>query len=270
MALTTRDQLVAAVAAALDSPFYKASITSVAGFFYSTFRAAAGMPGASSLSTPTTTGAALSSASSGALAVPAYSSGKTTYLAGAQVAGSVVGGVLLCDRLVEYGGLSGTSTSAQTLSSVTLPTRAGTGQGCQIWLDWYTATGSTAVTATVSYTNSAATAGRSGSVSVAASTPANRCLPLSMAAGDVGVQAAASVTLSATTGTAGNFGLTIRKPIQFFAMPVVAIPAFMGYAETALSQIPDDSNSSACLELLVLASTTSTGNIQGMLNLAQG
>ena len=85
-------------------------------------------------------------------------------------------------------------------------------------------------------------------------------------AGDVGVQSVQSVTLGTATGTAGNFGLTIRRPIQHLPMVAANIPQIFGYAETALSVIPTD----ACLEMLVLATTTSTGALQGMLAVAQG
>ena len=266
MAITTRDGLVAAGAAAYSSTFFKASITGVAGFWYSLFRTSAGRPAASTTATPTTTGRTLNRTDPGALTIPSAGS-NTLYALGGQLAGGTIGTLMIADRLEEYGGLSGTTTTAQTLSALTLPSRAGTGDGYQMWLDWYTATGSTAVTATVSYTNQAGTSGQtSGSVSIAASTPANRCLPVPFAAGDTGVRAAASVTISATTGTAGSFGVTIRKPLLFLPITTANVGTVWGYAETLMQTIPTD----ACLEMLVLCSTTSTGALQGLLNVGQG
>lgn len=269
MAITTRDGLVAALAGALDVPFYKASITAVAGFFYATFRAAAGMPAASTLATPTTTGRSLSRTDSGALPIPTVTGGNTLHVGGVDLVGTVAGTMVLYDRLVEWGGLSGTVTSAQSLSAVTLPTRAGSGVGCEIWLDWYSATGSTtSATVTASYTNQAGTSGRTATLvgGTPASVPANRCYQLAMQDGDTGVQSVQSVTLGTSTGTAGNFGVTIRRKIGTHQMPVANIGQKWGYAETGLSIIPTD----ACLELVVLATTTSTGVITGMLCAAQG
>ena len=243
-------------------------MTAVAGFYYQLFRRAAGMPAASTTAIPTTAGRTLDRTDPGAVYIPSAGS-NTLYLCAADVVGSSVGSLLICDRLVEYGGLVGNSTSTQSVSSVTLPTRAGTGVGCELWLEVYTALGSTAsATVTASYTNSAGTSGRTATLvgGIPASIPANRCMRFALQDGDVGVQSVQSVTLGTSTGTAGNFGLTIRRPIQYMPMQAANVLAVLGYAETGLPVIPTD----ACLEFLVLASTTSTGIINGMLCIAQG
>lgn len=268
MAITTRDGLVAALAGGLDSPFYKASMTSVANFYYATFRAAAGFPAASTVATPTTTGNTLDRTSSGALNIPAAGA-NTLYVAGVDLVGGTVGSILIADRLVEYGGLSGVTTGSQSLTAVTLPTRAGTGVGCELWLEWYGATGATpSATVTCSYTNSGGTSGRTATLigGIPASVPVNRCYRMALQAGDVGVQSVQSFSSGTSTATAGSIGVTIRKPIGFHPMQVANIALKWGYAETALSIIPTD----ACLEFLVLATATSTGAFQGMISVAQG
>lgn len=268
MAITTRDQLVAAIAAASDIPFSKASITAVAGFNYSLFRTAAGMPAASTTATPTTAGRTLDRTDPGAIPIPAAGA-NTLYCVAAELAGTVAGTVVVADRLVEYGGLVGNSTSAQAVSAQTLPARGASGVGCELWLDVYTALGSTAsATVTASYTNSAGTSGRTATLigGIPASVPANRCMRFGLQAGDVGVQSVQSVTLGTSTATAGNFGLTIRRPIAQWPIMLANIGQKWGYAETALSVIPTD----ACLEMMVLATTTSTGLIQGILAVGQG
>lgn len=259
---------MAAIAAATDVPISKASITAVAGFPYALFRAAAGMPAASTTAVPTTAGRTLDRTDPGAIPIPSAGS-NVLYSAAVDLVGTVAGTVILADRLVEFGGLVGNLTSAQAVSAQSLPARAGTGVGCELWLDVYTALGSTAsATVTASYTNSAGVSGRTATLvgGIPASIPANRCVRFGLQAGDVGVQSVQSVTLGTSTATAGNFGLTIRKPIALYPLPAANIGGKWGYAETALSVIPTD----ACLELLVLASTTSTGLIQGVLAVAQG
>lgn len=268
MAITTRDGLVAALAGGLDSPFYKASMTSVAGFHYATFRAAAGFPAASNLATPTTVGNTLSRASAGALALQDAGT-DTLYMGAVDLVGATIGSILIADRLVEYGGLSGVTTGAQAVSAVTLPARAGTGVGCELWVDWYTATGATpSATVTCSYTNSDGASGRTATLigGIVASVPANRCYRMALQAGDKGVQSVQSFSSGTSTATAGNIGLTIRKPIRYHGMPAVNVAQKWGYAETSLTIIPTD----ACLEFLVLATGTSTGIFQGMISIAQG
>lgn len=267
MALTTRDGLIAALAAGPRHPWFKASITSVAGLSYATFRAAGGWPAGSTLATPTTTGRTLDYTSSGAMPVPAASG--TTYLAGLDLVGTVAGTIALYDRLVEFGGLSGTVTTAQALSALSLPARAGAGVGVELWLDWYTATGSTAsASVTASYTNSAGTSGRTATLvgGIPASVTANRCYRLALQAGDVGVQSVQSVTIGTSTGTAGNFGVTLRKQAIVAPIPLANVGVKYGYAETALPIIDDG----ACLEMMVQSTTTSTGIIQGTVAYAQG
>ena len=272
MAITTRDQLVAALASGTRTGWWKASFTSVAGQWMASFRAANGFPNASSLATPTTTGRALDRTSSGAMPIPAAASGKSIYLAKMSLNGTVTGTVQFADRLVEWGGLSGTVTTAQSLSAVSLPARAGSGVGVEIWLDWYTATGATlSASVTASYTNSAGTSGRTATLvgGTPASVPANRCYRLTLQGDDVGVSPTSpiqSVTLGTSTGTAGNFGVTLRESIDAFQMTAANIGGTWGYAETGLPVIPDD----ACIEMLMNSTSTTTGNIFGSISFIQG
>lgn len=136
---------------------------------------------------------------------------------------------LIADRLSHQGGLSGTTTGAQTTN---LPTAALTRytSGVGVWpcVEVYSAIGTTATTVTCSYTNQA---GTSGQTSVATPIPdpssslgtsAGRVYPLPLQSGDTGCRAVASVTLAASTLTAGNFGVTLLKPLVWF-------PAVEGY-----------------------------------------
>ena len=78
------------------------------------------------------------------------------------------------------------------------------------------------MTVTASYTNQAGTSGRtttsvnfwSGGLGQATVPPtANQVQFLPLQSGDYGVRAVASVTLSASTLTAGNFGVFLFKPL---------------------------------------------------------
>ncbi len=145
----------------------------------------------------------------------------TRYLAeiGIEV-GTLLGqAAVLCDRLVHSGGLSGIVTTAQTtnlqLTSDT-PPRFSTGAGVLIGLEIYIAIGATATTATVNYTNQSGVSNRTTKAIVFGGGGNNavgsfRICPLQD--GDTGVRSVQSVTLAASTATAGNFGVTLFKPL---------------------------------------------------------
>lgn len=136
---------------------------------------------------------------------------------GARMSALNAGTYIICDRLAHSGGLSGTAAGAQVtnLPSAAL-TRYTTGDGVMIGLTIYTAIGTTATTVTVSYTNQAGASGQISTAVVIGSTGFNavsRMILIPLAAGDTGVRAVASVTLAGTTGTVGNFGVALFKPL---------------------------------------------------------
>lgn len=221
MAITTLDGLVNAMGnnssrMVLD----KASIASqAAGTFVSLWRATGqpaqgAIPGAAAICTNATTGA---------IRFAQQTAPATTYggwLTAISSNNSMT--IEIHDRLMHMGGLSGTSTSAQTvnldiaanLASNNLEARIGDANYSDIiwWMEWYTATGSTAVTATVAVTYDDGTTG-TVSASLAATRPASFMLPLNGLNTSAGkfIRDVDTVTLSATTGTAGSFGVTATR-----------------------------------------------------------
>lgn len=167
-----------------------------------------------------TSAAAPTSATLGAVEFENATSGFTKYLLGFGSVGIPDESSLfvLYDRLLHIGGLDGTVTTAQTVGGSI--TRNTGGEGNEIWVVFYTAVGATAQTITASYTNQDGTSGRTTKA-----VPFNvrgynfdfvtYSLPLQD--GDTGVRAVASVTLSGSTGTAGNFGIVIARPLAIAA-----------------------------------------------------
>lgn len=266
MAITTRDQLIAGMAASNGSSIFKASITSVAGFYYTTFRSP-GQP-ASGPAIPATTGSQLSRTTQGAILVPAPSG--TSYFTSYAGSSSVAGSWIIADRLVEFGGLSGITTTAQSVSAVALPARATGATDVQLWLEIFTLAGTTAsATVTASYTNQSGTSGRTATLIggiPASGTPASRTYPFTLQATDTGVSSVESFTSTTSTTVAGSLGLILRRPLLFGSVNSAALGFTLGYAETAMEQCPND----ACLELMCLATTTSTGVFMGSLSISQG
>ena len=131
------------------------------------------------------------------------------------------------DRLAHIGGLSGTVTTAQTVG-LDLQTLSGTGNltarigpsnysDVRWVLEWYAATGATAVTATVNVTYNDGTTGNLNAISLAANRPIysfqnlNQFIPQNLT--NRYIRAVNTVTLSGTTGTAGNFGVTAMRKL---------------------------------------------------------
>jgi hypothetical protein len=135
----------------------------------------------------------------------------------------------------------------------------------QWWLEWYADTGSTAVTATVNVTYDDDTSGNV-SVTLSATSRASGLYAIQKAAGKNGIKAVNSVQLSATTGTAGNFGVTCTR-FRAGAFSVLANkPESFDWAALGLPQVGVD----ACLALLMLCSTTTTGNVKGVAQFIAG
>jgi hypothetical protein len=241
---------------------YEASVSTVTGQFQSLWLAG-GNPGAGATA-PTGSGAVPTSATAGAIPFVNPSGANTMYLARMMATASNNGTLVLYDRVVHTSGLSGTVTTAQTVNTVAI-TRNPANSDTGAWLEWYGNTGTTAVTATVSYTNQSGVTGRAGTVAILATTPAGRTIPVILQSGDTGVQSVQTVTLSASTTTAGNFGVTLSNRVC--SIPLLAnLGQNFNYAALGLPIVQPN----ACLAYHLLPSTTTSGTILTELTLAQG
>jgi hypothetical protein len=264
VAITTQDGLVSALAAFAPTPWQKASIANtVAGQMHSLWRATgspnqAAIPAAFATCTDALLGAFPFTNPVG----PALS-----YLAtlSCQMANS--GSLIVYDRLAHMGGLSGTSIVAQNVL-VTIPASRGaldTGEGSEWFLEWYTDTGATAVNATVSYTDQTNTAGRTVVVALGTTMRASRLLPIPPNAGQ-SIKSIQTVTLSASTLTVGSFGVTVARRLASVPVGTTNLTTPLGVFDIGLPRLYDD----GCLWLVNLVSTTTTGFMQGTLQLIQG
>ena len=184
------------------------------------------------------------------------------------------------DRLAHMGGLSGTVATAQTVG-IDLSTVLGTSNltnrigdanysDVQWFLEWYTDTGATVVTATVNVTYNDATTGNLTAVSLAATRRASFMQPLNglipAAAAGKYIRHANTLTLSATTGTPGSFGVTATRLRGSLSCPVANIKWQATWDQLPVSEAPND----ACLFPIMIAGTTSTGTVRGGGKIAHG
>jgi hypothetical protein len=133
------------------------------------------------------------------------------------------GGILVCDRLSHQGGLSGIVTGEQTTNLPTAAlTRYTTGQGVWAAMEWYVQGGGTLTTFTLRYTNQDGTGSRTTTpmqVGAAGYREIGALLVAPLQIGDTGVRSVEGVTLAASTGAAGAFGITLFKPL--FYVPLI-------------------------------------------------
>lgn len=272
MAITSRDQLIKALGNN-SSRFIldKVSIApQTAGTYVSLWRAT-GQPGQGAIPAAT---AVCNNATLGGIRFSQQTSPATSYGSYMEVATSNSAmTVEIHDRLAHMGGLVGNVTTAQTVS-LDLSTLGATNNisnrigdtnysDVQWWLEWYTATGTTAVTVTVNVTYNDGTTGALASASLAATRPVGFMLSLNAlvpaAASGKYIRAVNNVTLSATTGTAGSFGVTATRPRMTLAAPIANMKFIADWAQLGFPEIFNES----CLFPIVLTSTTSTGTVRG-------
>jgi len=272
MAISTMDGLVSAMGATnQDFAFYAPSVTNAAGGFINLGRS--GVTSFGQAATPTAAGSGGHIPVDGATGYPtiaAGAGGTTLYISRLDGFSTIAGTLLIYDRIYAASGFSGTVATAQAITGMpTLPSARApnSGEGLEIFLESYTAIGGSASNVTVQYTNSAGTASRNTvSEAITASFPINRLQKLRLQDGDIGVQSIQSVTLSITTGTAGNFGIVLAKRKATLPMPVLNTSYVMDFANLGLPTIQSDS----ALMFVNMGSAITTGNIFANFSIISG
>jgi hypothetical protein len=243
----TYDQLTAGLRAQ-PYQFMKPSVAAKAVATYSDLFDIAGIPSAGV--TPTIAGLAYNNASAGAIPVGNNVVNKECFLEALSGFSQNICNLILIDRLVGWGGLNGTTVGVQALGAIALP-RYTSGDGVMGYLKFWTGTGATGQVATVLYTNELGISGRSTTVAIPNSPANGQVLPIPLIGADKGMRSIQSVSLPATTGTAGNFGAVLGVPLasvsgQYFQL---------NWLDLGMPKFLDG----ACLSFIELCSTTTTG-----------
>lgn len=251
----------------------KASLSNWAvGNYYSIWRAT-GQPGQGAIPGAA---AVCSNALTGAIQFTQQTAPATSYLGifeAVQPNASVT--LEIHDRLAHMGGLSGTTTPGAQTVAIQLDTSGGTSNlsarkgdanysDVQWWLEWYAATGATASNATVNVTYNDATSGNLTAIAIGGTAiQATRMIPLNslIPTADSGkyIMRVNSVTLSASTGTAGSFGVTATRYRAAVFMPVSNARFTANWADLGLPEI----HNSSCLFGVVIANAVTSGVIKG-------
>jgi len=215
-----------------------AAVSPVAGRLTSLWRyegvpSAGAVPGAGAIPTRATAGAIPFTPAGG---------GRDRHLIGAGVAPLIAGVYLLYDRLFHAGGFSGVSTAAQIVQndppSPALTRNTG-GAGNMMFYEIYSQLGTTGRTLTVTYTNQDGTPDKTTTINIGGSNfrDVARMHQIPYASGDTGVRAVKQVQLDASTGTAGDFGITIGQPLAWIPVGANGAPGWRDWT-TGLPGIP--------------------------------
>lgn len=276
MAITTYDGLVSALGNSTQYCIAKASIgTQGAGGFTSLWRAT-GQPTQGGI--PTVTGQSCISSLTGSTGILSVATSLTGYLGGLSINGSVAHHFYVYDRLMHLGGLSGTASGSTALADCSVTALSyyidgsrGIATDCsnvEWWLDIYADIGTTARVITFTYTGPA-NSGQTCTLSYGGASPLNqdsrsfRILPATEGSVICSIQ---SFNPAASTGTAGSWGITARRNITMVSMGQPYIGATYDFAGVGMPKVYHDS----CLEFIVLSSTTSSGVIDGYINIIRG
>jgi hypothetical protein len=278
MAITTRDELIDALAnnssrIVID----KASLASmVAGTTASMWRST-GQPAQGAI--PGTTPVVPTSATTGAIGFTNQTSPVTSYIAWLALVGSnSATSWEFHDRVAHSGGLVLNVTTAQNISGLDLSTLAPSADrlgasdysDVQWFLEVYTDGGATASNATINVTYDDASAGNLNVAAVGGTIRVGRRIALTplipSAQQGKKIRGINSVTLSASTGTAGNFGFTCTRQRTAVSLPIANYGQPFDWAALGLPGVPNDS----CLEIVCACSTTSTGTLRGQGKIAHG
>jgi hypothetical protein len=225
LAITTLDQVIAGAQPPVDCVKAGNTMEAVGALNMHSFFLNTGIPGAATQNA-TLNGAALTSLA-GQIPYTNPPGGQNAYLSRVVVTANVAGLLKIYDRLWHNGGYTITTTGAQSTTFPGLPARdrSGTtdGDGVLIGLECSVATtnGANVTNTTISYTNQAGTAGRTGTMTAwPAGANAGTFVPFNLAAGDTGVRSVQSLSLG-TSYVTGTVHLVAYRVLASIAVPTV-------------------------------------------------
>ena len=181
------------------------------------------------------------------------------------------------DRLAHRGGLVLNVTTSQAvdldldLLGISAARIGDTNYGdVQTWLEVYSDGGATASNATINVTFDDNTDANVSVQAVGGTIRAGHCFSVDAlrtgAQQGKNIKRINTVQLSASTGTAGNFGFTFTRPRAYMPTFLANMSAVFDWAQLGLPDVP----SGSCLQFMVVPSTTSSGTLRGGGKIAHG
>ncbi|MFA9232005.1 MAG: hypothetical protein ACEQSU_14875 [Microgenomates group bacterium] len=179
--------------------------------------------------------------------------------------------LIIYDRLWACSGFGTVITTAQTVTTpgtLTAGRDPNNGLDVEPFLEVYTAPGATAATWTVTGTDALGNTGVTWTYAHPASAEAiGQMVPLTPGtASSLGMRIASSFTASATSGTAGDVGITLMRRVA--EIPVLA--ANLGDVQDALRLGLPPIYNDACIALGLLCTASPTGLLMGSIVIGEG
>lgn len=264
MAITTRDGLIAACAAAEPFRIWKnASRTSIAGIPFSVFDLG-GVPAAGVLGgTSTAAGVVPTDATLGCPNIAAFVGGNKGYLTRADLTSPVLCRVALYDMLFKAGAYSFNSNvtlAAQPAFTGRIPAND---KRTEIWLETVTAfTGLQSIR--VQYLDEGGAAGDTGTIATGVAPTLGRMLRLPLAGGDYGVTRIDVVTSS--VATVGTFNVLVMRKLWEGRIRVANDQILHGFDLTGMREVFTDS----AIVAVVTADSTATSTPDIGFDIANG
>ena len=270
MAISTVDGVVSALGSGYTKFIIdKASLANqVVGRMISLWRAS-GVP---AIPATPTTAVQLTNGATGCIPFTNQTLPARSYIGFAEYSNSVPGNALVfCDRLANQGGLSFNVTTAQTtnlpinLSSLGIVAdRIGNADFSEIqwYLEVYTDGGATASNATIGVIYNDNSSGNLNVVAVGGTLRAGQCIhlnPFKLING-LYIKGITGVTLSAATGTVGNFGFTAVRELASCNNDVSQKRENFDWAKLGLPEIP----AGACLFPMIYPVSTNSGTVRSI------
>ena len=270
MAIDTESKLIAALGTSQDLKLFFPSATNVAGGWVNLNQAVTSGFGIMAAPAAIGSGGTAYNQSSFSTGFPKWTANGSLipYIGRWGMTLATAGTIHVHDLLYAASGFVGNVATAQTITSpASMPARNTTGAGAEIWIGCSSAIGATAHNVTVQYTNQSGTSGRN-TVSTAgiASMPANRMYQVPLQSGDTGVQSVQGLTLSASSGTAGNLWVLVMDRLSAHGTAIPNAGVALDFAALGMPVIADES----CLLFVHQGTTTSSGVAMGQMSIIQG
>ena len=191
------------------------------------------------------------------------------YLALLDARCAVVGTLLVYDRMWACSALLTNTTSTQTITTpgtLTSGRDPRTGLDVEPWIEIYSAPGATGATWTLTGTDSTGTSGRTWTYAHPANAETvGQTAPMVPGTAIGGCQIPTSLACSVSSGTAGDVGITLRRKLATISVTVVTMESSKDAFQLGLPEVYDD----ACIELLWLASATTSTTVFGTLGIPE-
>ena len=271
MAITTYDGLIAGLGAGQSFLISKASIANQGAGGYTSLWRATGIPAQPAIPTATVS-TVVNSVGGGAINnTMTVATGLTAYMGRLGICGSLSHMFFVCDRIVHNGGLVANTTALTTLNTYDLPTDRDLDltnySDIHYFYEIYTDIGVTGTTVTFGY-DSPTSSAQTVVVAIGGASPLNRAGRMFEILPNTGhpIVRLKTARLTATTGTAGSWGIVGVQELGAGPMGQINIGVMYDFAQVGLRKV----SSGAYMMAYIISSTTSSGTPNGMIKIITG